>query len=362
MVKKLTAISLFSGAGGLDVGFDRAGFHTVFANEFDHDAANTWRANRQNISDVMVEGDILAHIDKVNKFAGSVDVLFAGPPCQGFSVAGKMDPSDTRSEHVFTYLDAVNRVKPKVFVMENVAALGSLARWASVRERIISIANDMGYNVAFNVWHTCEFGVPQNRDRVIFVGILKGDPADFSIAMKKYMKAAPTARQILLSVGAYGSSINPETCTAKITLAKNPVLRASPYAGMLVNGAGRPICLDKLPPTLPATMGGNKTPIVDQQALNDPSRQNWFESYHELVTKWHSVKPLINSKCSQIDSISVPNYLRRISIKEAAAIQTFPNDYIFKGAKSKQYRQIGNAVPSLFAEAVARSVIDCYLA
>jgi len=349
MDKKLKAVSLFSGAGGLDVGFDRAGFVTVFANEFDHDAAETWRANRPEIADVMVEGDILQKIERLDSFAGKVDVMFAGPPCQGFSVAGKMDPNDTRSELVWTYLDAIRRVKPHVFVMENVAALGNLDKWASVREKIIETAKNMGYNVAFDVWHTFEFGVPQKRDRVIFVGVLNGDPTLFAQAMEHYKKVAPTAREVLLSVGDYGSESNPETCTAKITLAKSPVLRASPYAGMLVNGAGRPICMGGLPPTLPATMGGNKTPIVDQEALNNPKHKNWFEIYHRQVMAGKGVRCL-----------KTPDHLRRLSITEAAAIQTFPRNYIFTGAKSKQYRQIGNAVPSLFAEAVARSVIDCY--
>ena len=95
-MEKMTAISLFSGAGGLDVGFERAGFETVFANEFDHDAAEAWRANRPQSANVMVEGDIHDHIGELTKYKG-VDVLFGGPPCQGFSVAGKMDNSSTCS-------------------------------------------------------------------------------------------------------------------------------------------------------------------------------------------------------------------------------------------------------------------------
>ena len=350
MAKELRAISLFSGAGGLDVGFDRAGFHTVFANEFDHDAAETWRINRPDNADAMVEGDIAEHIDELNQFAGTIDVLFAGPPCQGFSVAGKMDPNDDRSKLVWTYLDAVDRVRPRVFVMENVAALGKLDKWSKVREKIVRRAEKMGYDVAYRVWHTPDFGVPQNRDRVIFVGVLDGDASLFEAAMESHEAKAPTAREVLLSVGAYGSEDNPKTCTSNVTLAVHPVMRVSPYAGMLVNGAGRPVCLDGLPPTLPATMGGNKTPIVDQKALEDSSRANWFEGYHAGVAAG-SIDP---------ETASTPDYLRRLTIREAAAIQTFPEDYVFSGAKTKQYRQIGNAVPSLFAEAVARSVRETY--
>ena len=168
--------------------------------------------------------------------------------------------------------------------------------------------------------------------------------------MKKHRAKAPSARDVLLSVGTYNTSENPKTCTANVTLAQNPVMRLSPYAGMLVNGAGRPVCLDGLPPTLPATMGGNKTPIVDQRALDDPKKKNWFEEYHAGIKK---------GKFSP-STTNIPNFLRRLTIKEAAAIQTFPANYKFCGAKTKQYRQIGNAVPSVFATAVAQSLIEAY--
>ena len=262
-----TAISLFSGAGGLDVGFEKAGFQILFANEFDHDAACTWRQNRPLNSAAMSEGDIAEKLPELRQFHGKVDVLFGGPPCQGFSVAGKMDPNDARSELIFTFLQAVQIVEPQIFVMENVKALGTLEKWADIRGRFLSQASELGYNVEYSVFHTADFGVPQKRDRVIFVGVKKGSPKDFFASMKKQTCPAPKTREVLLSVGAFGSRQNPDTCAANITLAKSPIMRKSPYAGMLVNGAGRPVDLDGLPPTLPATMGGNKTPIVDQRAL-----------------------------------------------------------------------------------------------
>ena len=119
---------------------------------------------------------------------------------------------------------------------------------------------------------------------------------------------------------------------------------------MLVNGAGRPVDMDGLPPTLPATMGGNKTPIVDQHALNDCEVENWFSVYH---------KKIVAGKCVPA-TIEIPKYVRRLTLKEAAAIQTFPKDYVFCGARNKQYRQIGNAVPSLFAYKVAKALCTAY--
>lgn len=344
------AISLFSGAGGLDIGFEEAGFQVVFANEFDHDAACTWRANRTANNDVMQEGDINAILPDLAQYRGTVDILFGGPPCQGFSVAGKMDPNDSRSELIFTFLQAVQLVEPKFFVMENVKALGTLEKWADVRGRYLMQAKNLGYSVGYAVFHTSDYGVPQKRDRVIFVGVKDGDPKQFFKEMKKLTCSAPTTRDVLLSVGQFGTAQNPDTCAATITLAKSPIMRKSPYAGMLVNGAGRPVDLDGLPPTLPATMGGNKTPIVDQHSLENAELVNWFELYH---------KKIVAGECRPA-TMEIPDYIRRLTLKEAAAIQTFPKDYIFCGARNKQYRQIGNAVPSLFAYKVAKAMCAAY--
>lgn len=350
-MRRLTAISLFSGAGGLDVGFERAGFETVFANEFDHDAAEAWRINRPDTAHVMVEGDIHDHICELTSFRGA-DVLFGGPPCQGFSVAGKMDPNDARSQLVWLFMDAVERVRPKVFVMENVAALGTLDKWKYVRMEIVKRGQLLGYNVSYKVHHTPDYGVPENRDRVIFIGVCEtiGDTELFYDMLELFKASPMTAREAILSAGKFGGEDNPQTCTAHVTLASNPVMRRSPYAGMLVNGAGRPIDLSGIAPTLPASMGGNKTPIVDEKSLYDASIPNWFETYHAGLIDG-TIKP---------EELAVPASIRRLTIKECAAIQTFPIDYKFSGKKTKQYKQIGNAVPCRFAEAVAKAVRKAY--
>ena len=348
----LTSVSLFSGVGGLDVGFESAGFETLYANEFDHDAAEAWRANRPNTAHVMVEGDINEHLGDLEAYQG-VDVLFGGPPCQGFSVAGKMDPNDERSQLVWRFMDAVEIIGPKVFVMENVAALGRLAKWRTVREGILSRASDLGYHASFEVHHTPDYGVPENRDRIIFIGVRSdvGTDTGFYDELKTHRAKPVTAREVIKSVGRYGTDANPQTCTANVTLAAHPVMRRSPYAGMLVNGAGRPIDLDGIAPTLPASMGGNKTPIVDEASLHDASKPNWFETYHS---------GLISGTVTPQTAI-VPPTVRRLTIKECAAIQTFPDNYVFGGRKTKQYKQIGNAVPCRFASAVAAAVRDAYL-
>ena len=145
-----------------------------------------------------------------------------------------------------------------------------------------------------------------------------------------------------------GEEGNPITCTAKITLAANPIMRKSPYAGMIFNGMGRPLNLDSVSTTLPASMGGNKTPIIDTEILRDRESVDWVKEYHKGL--WEGTTEAVFG--------SAPDRLRRLTIAEAALIQSFPRDYIFKGSKSAIYTQIGNAVPCKLAEAVAASVID----
>lgn len=343
--KRFTAISLFTGAGGLDVGFERAGFEIVFANELDADAANTWKSNRPG-SNVMHQGDLLDYLESLKSYKGT-DIVFGGPPCQGFSVAGKMNPDDPRSKLIWSFMDAVETVQPKIFVIENVRALAKLSRWKDTRDGIVERAEKMGYDCSFEVFSASDFGVPQNRERVVFFGIKKelGQADDLVAEMASFKSAPETLRAVLLSAGRYGTEDNPQTCTSHVSLAINPVLRKSPYAGMLVNGAGRPMDLDGAAHTLPASMGGNKTPIIDEAAL-ESNVPNWFAGYH---------KRLIAGETSP-ERETVPDSVRRLTVKEAALLQTFPPDYIFSGKKTAQYKQIGNAVACNFAFAVAQVV------
>ena len=318
MSEPLRAISLFSGAGGMDVGFENAGIKVVFANELVADAAETYRANHPDC--IMVNDDINNVIDSLGKYEG-IDLVFGGPPCQGFSVAGKMDPDDDRSKLIFTFLDVVERVKPRAFVMENVKALGELSKWKDVRERYLKKASDLGYSCHYFVLNATDYGVPQKRERVFFIGI-RGDSFDekrlHQLITHHKTKAAPI-RDILLPLGKAGSEENPRTCVAKINFCARPVMRKSPYAGMYFNGQGRPIDID-----------------------------GYANTYH---------KGLMDGTITP-EYKEAPSRLRRITIREAAKIQTFPDDYIFCGKPAAIYKQIGNAVPCKMAEAVASAVAE----
>lgn len=352
MSKKLTAVSLFTGAGGMDVGFESAGVQVLIANELMKEASETYKENHPNTK--IINADINTVIDTFSQYNGA-DLVFGGPPCQGFSVAGKMNPNDQRSKLIFSYLDVVEKVRPKLFVMENVKALATLEKWADVRQKYLARANEIGYECFPFVLNATEYGVSQKRERVFFIGIPKEKFMEnpfveqemlFHILNQKVQ--APSVKKLLKNLGKAGTSENPTTCTAKITFATHPVMRKSPYAGMYFNGQGRPIDVDGYANTLPASMGGNKTPFVDEEYLYGNASSDWVVTYH---------KGLMNGTITPTFE-EAPSRLRRITIKEAARIQSFPDDYKFYGSKGMIYTQIGNAVPCKLAGAVAKAVCE----
>lgn len=279
MSKQLTAVSLFTGAGGMDVGFENAGVQVLVANEIMKEASETYRENHPNTK--LINADINEVIDTFSQYNGA-DLVFGGPPCQGFSVAGKMNPDDKRSKLIFSYLDVVEKVHPKIFVMENVKALATLEKWADVRQKYFARANEIGYECFPFVLNATEYGVSQKRERVFFIGIPKEkfienpffEQEMLSHILNQKVKA-PTVKNLLKNLGRAGTSENPATCTAKITFATHPVMRKSPYAGMYFNGQGRPIDLDGYANTLPASMGGNKTPFIDEDYLYGNAPSDW---------------------------------------------------------------------------------------
>lgn len=324
-------ISLFSGAGGMDLGFIQAGFHVICANDLDQHACNTYKVNiGPHISCQSIELVDLSTLP-------DCDVVIGGPPCQGFSVAGKMDPNDPRSKLIWDFYRVVEAKLPKYFVMENVSALGRLEKFKDIRELLFKRYADLGYETSCKVLNSKDFEVPQKRERFFLIGARNDQ---FKIKFPEPINKEISAREAIIDLGEAGEGINLGVCNAKITVAQYPVLRKSPYAGMLFNGLGRPICLDLPAQTLPASMGGNKTPILDTRSLKDPSTPNWVETYHQKVSAGIEFNAY---------DIVVPNYLRRLTVREAARIQGFPDDFVFTGPQSQQYKQIGNAVPPRLA-------------
>lgn len=345
--KKLTAISLFSGAGGMDVGFEQAGIKILMANEIDKMASNTFIKNHPDTE--MIADDINNIFPLLERFK-DVDIVFGGPPCQGFSVIGKMNPDDARSQLIWSFLKAVEIINPRVFVMENVKALAVINKWRDIREEYIARAEKLGYRCIPFVINAAEYGTPQKRERVFFVGI-KGETQfeeEFLNLLEKQRRSAPTIRELFKDLGPAGTPQNPRTCNAKITYAERPVMRKIPYDCLMFNGIGRPIDPDGYSRTITASQGGNMTLIVDEEYLLDPTTNNWIQEYYDKLVNGE-VKPVFKE---------APARLRRLTINETKRIQTFPDDYEFCGTKTNVYKQIGNAVPCEMARTVATAVVE----
>lgn len=337
---RYSAISLYCGAGGLDLGFTRAGFDVRWAIDSDHFAIETYNTNLEPYGFC---GDVL-QLDPPSDIRP--DLVVGGPPCQGFSVIGRMDPGDPRSQHVDHFLDVVEGLRPRAFVMENVKALGASPRWKDIRTRLLKRVEDLGYEQSLFLLNAQDYAVPQSRVRMFLVGLLDGRPER---PAPPTTNRAPTVRSALARLPRFGEPGNDQSCAARVIPARSPIMRPTAFRGsLLFNGSGRPLQLDATAKTLPASMGGNATPIIDQDELEDGAVP-WVVEYHRRLQRGDT--PLKRA----------PKRLRRITVQEAAALQTFPADWRFIGPRVAQYRQIGNAVPPNLAQAVAKSVYGALL-
>ncbi len=350
----LTFVSLYSGCGGFDLGFARAGMRPVWANDIDAYAVETYNkipkvedeqwldAARLFEGHSSIAGDVRAAARELTP--GMADVVVGGPPCQGFSVAGRMNPDDPRSRHVFDFLGVVARIRPRAFVMENVAAMARNQRWAGIITQLAETAGE-NYDTRLVVLNASHWGVPQARERMFLVGLPRGH-GEIALPDAPTKDAPPSVGDVLRGLPSAGQPGNASVCTAKITMAKIPVLRLSPFAGMLFNGQGRLIDLNRPAPTLPATTGGNRTPIIDLDQL-ERSATPWVVGYHHR---------LFTERKPPLAHLPPHARLRRLTVEEAAAIQTFPSDMQWSGLQSARFRQVGNAVPPVLAWNVAQAV------
>jgi DNA (cytosine-5)-methyltransferase 1 len=272
--KQLTAVSLFCGAGGMDVGFNRAAFKTIWAADKNSAACATY--NRYAQQEIALRRDLAKEDFKElrQQLACTPDCVFGGPPCQCFSQAGKTKQTDARNDLLHVFLDAVEELRPRCFVMENVKNLNNGRRFRPLLDALVQRAEKLGYSCATEVVNCNDFDVPQARERLIFVGFLPGGrlrhPSKYFFrVLRRYSKRAQASGEVLSTLGRAGSETNPLGSTAKIVVTKNPVLRQSPYAGMLFNGKGRPIDPSWPCPALTASMGGHQTPIIDEKHFFD---------------------------------------------------------------------------------------------
>jgi len=323
----LSAIDLFSGAGGLSLGLKLANVNVVAALDNSHTAIETHALNFPGTLHIVDDAG------KVNfKSFRHIDIVAGGPPCQPFSVSGKQLGENDSRDLVPTFIHAVDQIKPKAFLMENVAGLNT-PRFRPYLERQIASLRKLGYSVFAKVLDAADYGVAQHRLRLFVIGLRGRRSFEFPAPTH-----GPNAKRPFVTASDVLSNCpDDQANTAKVVYAKNPVLRRQWNAGMLLNGKGRPIDLDSPAFTIPATAGGNRTHILDPNGV--------LKAYHSHLIAGGKARAGIVPGC------------RRLTIRESARIQSFPDAFVFTGPKSKQYSQVGNAVPPRLAEAVVRAIV-----
>lgn len=300
----MKVVSLFSGAGGLDLGFIMAGHEIIWANDLYEDAVSTYRKNLGN------------HIvcEDISKISGEdipdCDIVIGGFPCQGFSVANtKRHVGDERNELYKQLIRIITAKKPKFFLAENVKGLTNLAKGA-VFKMILNDFSEMGYKVSYKVLNAADYGVPQTRLRVIIVGVRSDIDWEYAFP-------APTNTQ-------GGSDSLPDWVSVSEALADIP------------------------DPDLPNNLPNH---TYSKYKLN-------INGYlgHRLLDP-NKPAPTVTARGDSRGGVVIhphPNGLRRMSCRELATVQSFPLTYEFCGNNSSVYRQIGNAVPPLLGYAVAK--------
>lgn len=301
--RKIDMVSLFCGAGGLDKGFENKGFRTVWANDFDGDACETHRGWS---SAEVVQGDI----GKVDfKSIPRTEVIAGGFPCQGFSLAGPRKLDDSRNILYRYFVKLVEEKQPKVFVAENVKGLLTLGN-GEIVEAILHDFAEKGYDVKPTLVNAADYGVPQDRQRVIIVGIHKDLNKTFSF---------PKPQKTKVSMADALKNIAPperdEVCFA-------------PYSSRY--------------------MSRNRKRKWNEQSFTIPAMA-------KQVTLFPGSPDMIKLGTDEWQ-FGTDGETRRLSYREAAAIQTFPPDMKFHGDLTSKYRQIGNAVPVKLAETVAEEI------
>jgi len=299
--KSISVVSLFSGCGGMDLGFvgdfdflgkhyDKTDFDIIWANEINSAACETYRAN---IGDHIIEGDIN---DLMNSLPEYADIIIGGFPCQDISINGKMlGIKGKRSSLYIAIVEAVRRIQPKVFVAENVGSLLMKQNEASLN-KILEDFNDLGYNIQYNLYLASDYGVPQTRERVFIVGT--------RMDMPMFTQPKPTIEHPITAKEAIGD------------LEMIDEDKEFSHIWSLANVSGEQ---------------GNRRLIADRPGYTIRAECHGNIQFH----------------------YSLP---RRISMREAARIQSFPDTFRFKSKLRETERQIGNAVPPVLAWHVAKAV------
>lgn len=347
---KPSVIDLFAGVGGLSLGFEKQGFEVLIANEYDKSIAAAYTENHKNTK--MIIGDITSLDLKeiFGPYTGKIDVVIGGPPCQGFSQKGQRKTIHDERNFLFKYYVAVvELVKPKYFVMENVPNLLT-AEGGYFFKEIEELFNEMGYSLEHGVLNASDYGVPQNRRRAVIIGKLNGAAPKLPEPQSKKVTIWDAISDLAYLQSGEGTDKQeyrnaPESDYEKLLRGDSTTL----YNHIVTKHS--PLALERLA-MIPPNAG--KEVLPKEHLTKSIYSGTWTRMRKDEI----SVTITTRFDTPSSGKFTHPFLDRAITVREAARIQSFPDDFRFVGNKGSQMKQVGNAVPPFLAAAIAKVIMN----
>lgn len=341
MTSSPTVIDLFCGCGGFSLGFERVGYNVLLGIDIWKDALETFAHNHKNSKTLHADLSTLHPRDTEPLLAGhTVDVIIGGPPCQGFSVAGKRIVDDIRNKLYKAFVGFVAHFQPKAFVLENVPNILSIGG-GIVRDSIVEDFTRLGYTVEYKVLTASDFGVPQNRRRAIFVGFKNGHRFTFPQPLQS---AKVTSEEALSDLpendieDGRGYPVEPSSAYQKLMRENSTgVFNHHPT----VHNRKTIDIISMVPD------GGNYKDL--------PAELQSTRKVHIAWTRLNSKKPSFTIDCGHNHHFHY-KFNRVPTVRDSARLQSFPDSFVFLGNKGSQLKQVGNAVPPLLAQHIAKTL------
>lgn len=350
--QKLKVLDLFCGCGGLSSGFEQAGYQIIGGIDFNQAAIDTFNFNFHNAKGVCC--DLLdIGFEKIKDYFGKitdVDVIIGGPPCQGFSSANRYQTGeDPRNKLFYEFVKFVDAAQPKVIVIENVRGIVTRDN-GYAKNKIYEIFESRGYKVTHKILDASDYGVPQRRLRNFFV-ITKGFDFSFDMIHKKNIVTVEDAIGEL-----YGFDKNIKE--TDYTLKNDPITSYRKYLrnkNNIVKNHEIKYPAEIVQERISYVKQGENWASIPKELFKNQRNNRHSSAYKRL--KENDVSVTIDTGNAHSNYFH-PLYNRIPTVREAARIQSFKDNFVFQGTRSAQYRQVGNAVPPLLAKAVATAILE----
>jgi DNA (cytosine-5)-methyltransferase 1 len=346
--KQRLLVDLFSGCGGLSHGFEQAGFECVVGVDIDAPALKTFAHNHPHATPMQLDLSEPQSIDAiVEELNGrQIEVIVAGPPCQGFSLTGTRNENDKRNKLFYSVFQLAERINPKYIVIENVPGIANLYE-GRARTAILAEFARLGYSNSEKLMYAPDYGIPQIRKRMFFVGVRNGERFAFPEATHKPENYV-TCEQAIGDLPTLEHELGKEVSDYIIEPQSEYQLLMRKNATRLFNHVGTRHTELVVSVIRQVPEGGNHKDL--------PPGVGDSRKFNEAWTRYHSKKP---SKTIDTGHRNHFHYKwdRVPSARENARLQSFPDDFQFVGPKTQQYKQIGNAVPPLLGLAIGNQIL-----